>query len=115
MPLLLFTLDKIDQYLEEEVHKTGFRGALAKGEGIFALSQAVEELLQGRTFFLTALATMAPCGLTGTQSKASEDGTRPNSQSASEEQTNGELSRLFLDVEPWKSPEAAVRRQRTVE
>ena len=30
--------------------------ALAKGEGIFALSQAIEELLEGKTFFLTVTA-----------------------------------------------------------
>src|ERR1700730_8824912 len=54
--LLLFTLDSIEGPLEEQARKAGFRGALAKGEGIFAVSQAIEELLQGKTFFLTASA-----------------------------------------------------------
>ena len=39
--------------------KAGFRGALAKGEGIFAQSQAIEELLQGMSFFFTASANDA--------------------------------------------------------
>ena len=51
--LLLFTMDSIEGPMEEQARKAGFRGALAKGEGIFALSQAIEELLQGKTFFLT--------------------------------------------------------------
>jgi DNA-binding NarL/FixJ family response regulator len=89
MPLLLFTLDKIERYLEEEVRNAGFQGALAKGEGIFALSQAIEELLQGRTFFLTALPTVPLVDLqSGTQSAACEDGTKPNPQPVPEEQTN---------------------------
>ena len=54
IPLLLFTLDRIDGPLEGLAREAGFRGALAKGEGIFALSQGIEELLQGKTFFLTA-------------------------------------------------------------
>lgn len=53
MPLLLFTLEKIIPTLAEEARRVGFRGALAKGEGVFALSQAVDELLQGKTFFIT--------------------------------------------------------------
>ena len=53
MPLLLFTLEKIIPTLAEEARRVGFRGALAKGEGVFALSQAVDELLQGKTFFPT--------------------------------------------------------------
>ena len=57
IPLLLFTLDRIERPLEELARGAGFRGALAKGEGIFALSQAIEELLQGKTFFLTASGT----------------------------------------------------------
>jgi hypothetical protein len=57
IPLLLFTLDGIDGPLEGLARGAGFRGALAKGEGIFALSQAIEELLQGKTFFLTASGT----------------------------------------------------------
>jgi hypothetical protein len=44
--------------LEGLAREAGFRGALAKGEGIFALSQAIEELLQGSAFFLTASGTM---------------------------------------------------------
>jgi hypothetical protein len=47
IPLLLFTLDGIEGPLEDLARGAGFRGALAKGEGIFALSQAIEELLQG--------------------------------------------------------------------
>ena len=58
VPLLLFTLDGIAPPLEELARRAGFRGALAKSEGIFALSQAIEELLQGKTFFLTASGTM---------------------------------------------------------
>jgi len=60
IPLLLFTLESIERPLEEQARRAGFRAALSKGEGIFALSQAVEELLQGKTFFLTASATMSP-------------------------------------------------------
>jgi DNA-binding NarL/FixJ family response regulator len=59
IPLLLFTLDSIEGRMEEQARKAGFRGALAKGEGIFALSQAIEELLQGKTFFLNASANDA--------------------------------------------------------
>jgi DNA-binding NarL/FixJ family response regulator len=58
IPLLLFTLDRIDGPLEGLARGAGFRGGIAKGEGIFALSQAIEELLQGKTFFLTASGTM---------------------------------------------------------
>ncbi len=58
IPLLLFTLNGIDRTLENLARSAGFRGALSKSEGIFALSQAVEELLQGKTFFLTASGTM---------------------------------------------------------
>jgi DNA-binding NarL/FixJ family response regulator len=89
LPLLLFTLDKIEPYLEEEVRKAGFQGALAKGEGIFALSQAIEQLLQGGTFFLTASATSPPLNLqSATQSAASEDGTIPDPQHIPEKQAN---------------------------
>jgi DNA-binding NarL/FixJ family response regulator len=59
IPLLLFTLDEIAPPLEELARRAGFRGALGKSEGIFALSQAIEELLQGKTFFLTASGTMS--------------------------------------------------------
>jgi DNA-binding NarL/FixJ family response regulator len=59
IPLLLFTLDEIAPPLEELARRAGFRGALGKREGIFALSQAIEELLQGKTFFLTASGTMS--------------------------------------------------------
>lgn len=55
-PLLLFTIDSIDGPEEEQARKVGFRGALAKGEGIFAQSQTFEEILQGKSFFLTASA-----------------------------------------------------------
>jgi DNA-binding NarL/FixJ family response regulator len=57
VPLLLFTLDSIERPLEEQARGAGFHGALAKGEGIFALSQAIEDLLHGKTFFLTASTT----------------------------------------------------------
>jgi DNA-binding NarL/FixJ family response regulator len=60
IPLLLFTLDGIGRPLEQLAREAGFRGALAKVEGIFALSQAIEELLQGKTFFLRASATVSP-------------------------------------------------------
>jgi len=59
IPLLLFTMDEIEGPLEELARGAGFRGALTKSEGIFALSQAIEELLQGKTFFLTASGTMS--------------------------------------------------------
>lgn len=55
IPLLLFTLDGTGT-LEELARKAGFQGALTKSEGIFALSQAIEQLLEGRTFFRTASA-----------------------------------------------------------
>lgn len=54
IPLLLFTLDPVESALQELARGAGFRGALAKGEGIFTLSEAVEVLLQGKTFFLSA-------------------------------------------------------------
>lgn len=60
VPLLLFTLERIERPLEDLARGAGFRGALSKGEGIFALSQAIEELLQGKTFFLGASATVSP-------------------------------------------------------
>jgi DNA-binding NarL/FixJ family response regulator len=65
VPLLLFTMDDIGPPLQELARQSGFRGALAKGEGIFALSEAIEVLLQGKTFFLPA----------------SESGSRATSQS----------------------------------
>jgi DNA-binding NarL/FixJ family response regulator len=52
--LLLFTLDDIDPRLRELARRAGFRGALAKSDGIFALLEAIEVLLQGKTFFLSA-------------------------------------------------------------
>jgi DNA-binding NarL/FixJ family response regulator len=52
--LLLFTLDCMDRRLQGLARRAGFRGALAKSEGIFALSEAIEGLLQGKTFFLSA-------------------------------------------------------------
>jgi DNA-binding NarL/FixJ family response regulator len=54
VPLLLFTLDHMLSPLQELARESGFRGALAKGEGIFALSEAIEVLLRGKTFFLSA-------------------------------------------------------------
>jgi DNA-binding NarL/FixJ family response regulator len=60
IPLLLFTLESVERPLEEQARRAGFRGALAKGAGIFALSQAIEELLQGKTFFLRASAAVSP-------------------------------------------------------
>lgn len=60
VPLLLFTLERIERPLENLARGSGFRGALSKSEGIFALSQVIEELLQGRTFFLTASTTVWP-------------------------------------------------------
>ena len=60
IPLLLFTLNRIERPLEELARGAGFRGALAKSEGIFALSEAIEELLQGKTFFLGTSATASP-------------------------------------------------------
>jgi DNA-binding NarL/FixJ family response regulator len=60
IPLLLFTLDHVGPPLQELAREAGFRGALAKGEGIFALSEAVEVLLRGETFFLSASETGLP-------------------------------------------------------
>ena len=54
VPLLLFTLDDIFPPLLELAVGAGFRGALAKSEGIFAMSEAIEALLQGKTFFLAS-------------------------------------------------------------
>ena len=54
IPLLLFTLDHVDPPLQELAREAGCRGALAKTEGIFALSQAMEVLLQGKTFFFSS-------------------------------------------------------------
>jgi DNA-binding NarL/FixJ family response regulator len=54
LPLLLFTLYPVGSPLLELTRGAGFRGALAKGEGIFALSEAIEVLLRGKTFFLSA-------------------------------------------------------------
>ena len=73
IPLLLFTLDSIDRRLEELARRAGFRGALAKGEGIFALSQAIEELLQGKTFFLTGSATKSPADSHDDSKSATEE------------------------------------------
>jgi two-component system chemotaxis response regulator CheY len=75
IPLLLFTLERIERTLEEQARRAGFRGALAKGEGIFALSQAIEELLQGKTFFLTA-STMSPSELRNDSEGATEEAKR---------------------------------------
>jgi DNA-binding NarL/FixJ family response regulator len=72
IPLLLFTLDRIERPLEELARGAGFRGALAKGEGIFVLSEAIEELLQGKTFFLTASATGAPADSHGDSKSATQ-------------------------------------------
>jgi DNA-binding NarL/FixJ family response regulator len=88
LPLLLFTLESIGHPLEELARAAGFRGALAKSEGVFALSQAVEDLLQGKTFFLAESGTVSPGTsqteyknstekATGTQSVNPADGTRP--------------------------------------
>ena len=60
IPLLLFTLKDIGPTLLELARQAGFRGALAKGEGIFALSEAIEVLLKGETFFLSASESRLP-------------------------------------------------------
>lgn len=60
IPLLLFTLEHIEPPLLEQARQAGFRGALAKGEGIFALSEAIEVLLKGETFFLSASESRLP-------------------------------------------------------
>ena len=73
IPLLLFTLERIERPLEELARGAGFRGALAKGEGIFALSQAIEELLQGKTFFLRASATVTPADSHDDSKSATEE------------------------------------------
>jgi DNA-binding NarL/FixJ family response regulator len=54
IPLLLFTLDPIQAPLELEARDAGFRAALSKVEGIFALCTAIEQLLAGKTLFPTA-------------------------------------------------------------
>jgi len=76
IPLLLFTLERIERPLEELAIGAGFRGALAKGEGIFALSQAIEELLQGKTFFLRASATVSPTDSRNDSKSATEEATK---------------------------------------
>jgi DNA-binding NarL/FixJ family response regulator len=73
IPLLLFTLDRIDAPLEELARGAGFRGALAKGEGIFALSEAIEVLLQGKTFFLSAHERESTITSQGDSTRASEE------------------------------------------
>jgi two-component system chemotaxis response regulator CheY len=73
IPLLLFTLDGIERPLEDLAREAGFRGALAKGEGIFALAQAVEELLAGKTFFLATSGTMSPANSHGDSKSATEE------------------------------------------
>ena len=78
IPLLLFTLDGIDGPLENLARGAGFRGALAKAEGIFALSQAIEELLQGNTFFLTAAETKPVNSHRDSKSAAEEKEKRMN-------------------------------------
>lgn len=60
IPLLLFTLEHIGPSLLELTREAGFRGALAKSEGIFALSEAIETLLKGETFFLSASEARLP-------------------------------------------------------
>lgn len=72
--LLLFTLDRIDARLEEVARGAGFRGALAKGEGIFALLEAIEVLLQGKTFFLSAPERESPVTSQGNSTRAEEAG-----------------------------------------
>lgn len=72
VPLLLFTLDTIEHPLEELALAAGFRGALAKSEGIFALSEAVENLLQGRTFFLTTSAKLSPAASANVSASVTE-------------------------------------------
>jgi len=73
IPLLLFTMDRIQRPLEELARAAGFRGALAKSEGIFALSEAIENLLQGETFFLTASRTMLTADSHDDSKKATEE------------------------------------------
>jgi DNA-binding NarL/FixJ family response regulator len=73
IPLLLFTLDGIDRPLEELARRAGFRGALSKSEGIFALSQTIEELLQGKSFFLTASGTISPADSHNDSKSATEE------------------------------------------
>src|SRR6202158_1400345 len=73
IPLLLFTLDGIEGPLEDLARGAGFRGALAKGEGIFALSLAIEELLQGKTFFLTASGRMSSANSHDDSESATEE------------------------------------------
>ena len=52
IPLLLFTLESIEGPLEEQARRAGFRGALSKGEGIFALSQLSRNCFRVRLSFL---------------------------------------------------------------
>lgn len=78
IPLLLFTLDTMEHPLEELALAAGFRGALAKGAGIFALSEAIESLLQGRTFFLTTAATLSAAPSPGVSTSASAEAKRKN-------------------------------------
>jgi DNA-binding NarL/FixJ family response regulator len=73
IPLLLFTMDGIDRPLEELARAAGFRGALAKSEGIFVLSQAIEELLQGKTFFLATSGTTSPANSHDDSKSATEE------------------------------------------
>jgi DNA-binding NarL/FixJ family response regulator len=74
VPLLLFTLDQIVPPLQKLARESGFRGALAKGEGIFALSEAIEVLLQGKTFFLSASESRSSATSQSDSTGATEDG-----------------------------------------
>ncbi len=47
IPLLLFTLDNVDTRLQDLARAAGFRGALAKSEGIFALPEAIRSFTSG--------------------------------------------------------------------
>jgi DNA-binding NarL/FixJ family response regulator len=76
VPLLLFTMDRIEGPLEELARRAGFLGALAKSEGIFVLSQAIEELLQGKTFFLTASGTRSTAHSHDDSAGPTEEGKR---------------------------------------
>jgi DNA-binding NarL/FixJ family response regulator len=76
IPLLLFTLDHIDARLQDMAREAGFRGALAKSEGIFALSEAIEVLLQGKTFFLAASELRSRSSLEHDTANTTEDAKR---------------------------------------
>ncbi|MGB2886075.1 MAG: response regulator transcription factor [Candidatus Acidiferrales bacterium] len=73
IPMLLWTLMQVDERLAQGACDEGFQGAVSKESGIFALSQAVEALLKGKTFFLPPLPTPVTADANAPASSAKEE------------------------------------------